>query len=139
MKRIFWGFVALSIVFGGVTTAVAMHHEIKVQQKQGIGKYLTDTEGNTLYWFKKDPPGASTCSGQCVDKWPLYFRPTVAPPAGIAAQDFATITRADGKQQTTFRGYPLYYFAGDKRAGATNGQGVNDVWFVVQPDNFPPK
>jgi predicted lipoprotein with Yx(FWY)xxD motif len=34
-------------------------------------------------------------------------------------------TRSDGKQQVTYNGHPLYRFAGDHKAGDTNGQGVN--------------
>lgn len=118
-------------------TAWGMHHAVKIAEKEGIGKYLTDAEGKTLYWFKKDSMGMSACSGPCVDKWPIYYRETVAAAEGLSAADFATITREDGKQQTTFRGYPLYYWAGDAAAGDTNGQGVKDVWFVIDPDNFP--
>jgi predicted lipoprotein with Yx(FWY)xxD motif len=119
--------------------ALAKHHAVKVADKAGVGKYLTDTEGKTLYWFKKDAPGKSECAGACVEKWPLFFRDEVAAPTGVAAADFATITRADGQKQTTFRGYPLYYWAGDTKPGDTAGQGVKEVWFVIDPGNFPPK
>ena len=74
-----------------------------------------------------------------MEKWPLYYRETIAPPEGIAAKDFATIQRADGKPQTTFRGYPLYYWVNDAKQGDTSGQGVNNVWFVIDPGNFPAK
>ena len=40
--------------------------------------------------------------------------------------------------QTTFMGYPLYYYIKDKAPGDTTGQGVNSVWFVVNPGNFHP-
>jgi predicted lipoprotein with Yx(FWY)xxD motif len=125
------------VIFSSV--AIGMHHAVKIAEKQGLGKYLTDTESKTLYWFKKDSPGTSACSGACLEKWPIYFRETVAPPQGISKDDFGTITREDGKKQTTFRGYPLYYWVSDVNPGDTKGQGINDVWFVVNPDNFPPK
>jgi len=125
------------VAFSGA--AMAMHHEVRIAEKEGLGKYLTDTEGKTLYWFKKDSPGKSACSGACVDKWPLYFREKVEPPKGISKDDFGTITREDGKKQTTFRGYPLYYWSGDAKKGDTNGQGFKDVWFIVNPEGFPPK
>lgn len=121
------------------TVALANHHAIKIAEKAGVGKYLTDAEGKTLYWFKMDKPGTSACAGPCVEKWPLYYRETVAPPQGVPAGEFGTLTRADGKMQSTFRGYPLYYWAGDAKPGDTSGQGVKDVWFVVDPGNFPPK
>ena len=129
-------FLALGLFCSG---AWAMHHAVKIQQKEGLGKYLTDTEGKTLYWFKKDASDKSACTGACVEKWPIYYRETVAPPAGLSPNDFGTITREDGKKQTTFRKYPLYYWVNDVNPGDINGQGVNNVWFVINPDDFPPK
>ncbi len=140
MKRIALGLFGLGLLFLlGTGLAMAADHAVKMQTKEGIGKYLTDAEGKTLYWFKKDSPGKSACTGPCVEKWPLYYREMVAAGKELKAGDFGSITREDGKKQTTFRGYPLYYWMNDKQAGDTTGQGVNDVWFVVNPDNFPPK
>jgi predicted lipoprotein with Yx(FWY)xxD motif len=118
-------------------SAWGMGHDVQVTEKEGVGKYLTDAGGKTLYWFKKDSMGMSSCSGPCAEKWPVYFSETVAPAEGLSGADFATITRDDGGMQTTFRGYPLYYWAGDSAAGDTNGQGLMGNWFVVDPDHFP--
>ena len=117
----------------------AMDHEVQTLNKEGIGHYLADAKGMTLYWFKKDAPGKSACAGPCVDKWPVYFRESVKAGKGLADGDFGTITREDGKKQTTFRGYPLYYWVGDKAQGDANGNGLNGVWHVVDPTGFPPK
>lgn len=128
--------MALMILPG---TAFANHHEIKIAKKDGIGSFLTDAEGKTLYWFKKDSPNQSVCAGPCIEKWPIYYREKVAPPEGIPDSDFATINRPDGKPQTTFRGYALYYWFKDTNPGDTSGQGVGNVWYVIDPANFPPK
>jgi predicted lipoprotein with Yx(FWY)xxD motif len=113
-------------------TARADHHAVKVAKDEKIGSYLTDAKGMTLYTFKKDTAGKSACAGECVTKWPLYFREKVGADAKMAA-DFGTITREDGQKQTTYKGMPLYYFAGDKAAGEVKGQGVKDVWYVAAP------
>lgn len=129
--------IALVLIVAIGIPAFAAHHAVKVATKEGVGQYLTDAEGKTLYWFKKDSAGKSACSGPCLEKWPVYFRETVGATGKLKAEDFGTITREDGKKQSTFRGYPLYYFFKDEKAGDTNGQGVNDVWFVIDPDKFP--
>ena len=123
--------VVVAFLAGGI--ALADHHAVKVAKKDGVGSYLTDIKGMTLYYFKKDTPGKSACADECVAKWPIYFVETVAPKDGLKAEDFGTITRADGKKQTTYRGMPLYHFGGDKKPGDTNGQGMKDVWYVVNP------
>jgi predicted lipoprotein with Yx(FWY)xxD motif len=117
----------------GLNQAHADHHAVKVAKNDVIGSFLTDTQGMTLYYFKKDAPGKSVCAGDCVTKWPLYFRESVAPKNDLKAEDFGVITREDGKKQSTYKGMPLYYFFKDTKAGDTSGQGVNNVWYVVTP------
>ena len=70
--------------------------------------------------------------------WVPFYTASVAVPASLNKANFGTITRSNGQKQTTFKGYPLYYYSGDKAPGDTNGEGVGGVWHVVNPDNFPP-
>ena len=44
------------------------------------------------------------------------------------------MVRSDGSNQVTYRGRPLYRFAGDQVAGDTTGQGISDVWWVAAED-----
>ena len=99
-----------------------------------LGTYLVGPDGRTLYYFTKDvTPGQSACAGDCLVAWPPLL---VSEGQPIAAGDGVTGTlaaapQADGSLQVTYRGRPLYYWQGDTEAGQTNGQGVNDVWFVA--------
>jgi len=121
----------LSLALAGV--ASADNHAIKLSEKDGVGKYFTDAKGMTLYIFKKDSPGKSFCAGPCVAKWPLYYREKVSVPEGVNALDFGTINREDGLKQTTYKGWPLYYFVSDKAPGDVLGHAVGNVWFVANP------
>jgi len=122
--------IAILVVTG---TAFADNHAVKVAKKVDIGSYLTDIKGMTLYTFAMDSPGKSACEGPCVDNWPLFYKETVEAKEGLDAKDFGTITRDDGKKQTTYKGMPLYYFIKDKKPGDTMGQGVKDAWSVAKP------
>lgn len=106
---------------------------IVARQTAELGTFLTDREGMTLYRFTNDGPNESTCEGNCAAAWPA-FAPEDAPALALGLPGaLGTIERADGMAQTTYDGMPLYYFAGDQAPGDVNGQGVNDVWFVVEP------
>ncbi len=120
-----------------VLPAIASDHATMVAETDSADTHLVDSKGMTLYWFTKDSIGQSVCSGECVAKWPIYYREKVEPAAGTTAADYDVIVRGDGQKQTTFRGYPLYYFFKDKMAGDNKGQGVKDVWFMVNPAKFP--
>jgi predicted lipoprotein with Yx(FWY)xxD motif len=123
--------LAGSMLYVSLASAAALN----IKEKDGLGSFLVDDKGITLYLFKKDSPGKSACvaAGGCLEKWPVFFADTIDPAAGIDAANLAVITREDGKKQVTYKGLPLYYFFKDKAAGDTLGQGVNNVWFVVAP------
>jgi predicted lipoprotein with Yx(FWY)xxD motif len=52
---------------------------------------------------------------------------------GLDDSDFSAVARTDGTMQVKIGEWPLYYFANDAAAGDTNGQGINEVWYVVSP------
>jgi len=101
-----------------------------------LGTVLTDARGMTLYFFTPDSPGSakSTCYDQCVTFWPIFYTADPVVSAPLAAADFSVITRTDGSKQTTYKGWPLYYYISDTRAGDLKGEGVTGNWFVAKPD-----
>ena len=83
---------------------------------------------------RQDIDGASACNGDCATNWPPYFIEDLNVESGLNASDFGTITRDDGSSQTTYMGWPLYYFANDNGPGVANGEGANNVWYVAKPN-----
>lgn len=105
-----------------------------------LGEIIVDVDGNTLYMFVPDQEanGEPTCYDDCADAWPAVEAvddPTVG--EGLDQSTVATVERTDGSTQLTYNDLPLYYFSGDEAAGDTNGQGLNDVWWVLSPDGEP--
>jgi predicted lipoprotein with Yx(FWY)xxD motif len=99
-----------------------------------FGEIVADAEGNTLYVFLPDEGGASTCYDDCEAAWPPLTVDGTPAGDGVDASLLGTVEREDGTMQVTLDGWPLYYFSGDEAAGDTNGQGLNEVWYVVAPD-----
>jgi predicted lipoprotein with Yx(FWY)xxD motif len=99
------------------------------------GQILTDAEGRALYAFAKDVGGQSSCNGDCEENWPpLLAQGKPSGSAGIDSSLLKTVSREDGSKQVVIGKWPLYYFAGDNAPDDTQGQGVNDVWWLVGPD-----
>lgn len=107
---------------------------INVGQNAALGSFLVDSKGMTLYIFTKDSANTSVCNGGCATAWPPLLT-SGAPSAGtgVTASMLGTTTRADGTTQVTYNSMPLYYWAKDKAAGDTTGQGVQNVWYVIDP------
>lgn len=99
-----------------------------------LGSVLTGAGGRTLYVFAPDADGSATCSGTCLDNWPLFYKEAPTLGTDLTAADFTTITRADGTKQTAFKGWPLYYFKNDTKAGDVVGENVGNVWQVAKPN-----
>ncbi|MEE9461511.1 MAG: plastocyanin/azurin family copper-binding protein [Bacteroidales bacterium] len=100
-----------------------------------LGKILTDSAGYTLYYFTKDAlPDTSLCTGGCVTNWPLFYAENLVLGDGLESSDFSSIEHPEGGMQTTYKGWPLYYFKNDLNPGETFGEAVGNVWFVAKPD-----
>ncbi|MBD0378908.1 hypothetical protein [Paenibacillus sedimenti] len=121
---------------GKVWYVIKPSNGISVGTKADLGNFLTDANGMALYYYDKDTKGVSNCSGKCLEKWPLFYAEHLSAPTGVNQADFGTIIRADGKKQTTYKGFPLYYWVDDKKMGDTLGQNVGNVWFVIDPVKF---
>lgn len=107
---------------------------IQVATNATLGTILTDSTGRTLYFFSPDASGNSTCTGGCLTAWPLFYKQDATFGSTLNASDFGTVTRPDGSPQTTYKGWPIYYYQNDARAGDVNGEGLNNNWFVAKPD-----
>lgn len=109
---------------------------VRIADHPTYGKLLTDSTGRSLYIQARDVPntGAVANLGEVGRFYPPFYAESVASGNGINASEFGYLTRADGKQQTTFRGWPLYYYLNDKEPGDAKSQGANNITFLAKPD-----
>jgi len=85
-------------------------------------KFLTDTDGMTLYTFDKDILNKSNCDADCQNIWPLFEG------ANTTSPDIKTL---EGTDHLAYGNHPLYYFANDNSVGDVNGDNVKNVWHLV--------
>ena len=124
--------VALSLV--GCMQDHAIPTSDLVLTTTSLGNVISGDGGKTLYMFAPDVTGDATCTGGCLNVWPVFYKENPSVGTGLSASNFATITRTDGAKQTTFRGWPLYYYKNDTKAGDVLGEGIgNGVWMVAKP------
>jgi predicted lipoprotein with Yx(FWY)xxD motif len=123
---------------GGAGGAAAELPAITVEVSPFIGPYLADSTGRTLYGYGADyvgdceTPPVSNCLNDCLLSWPVFDAPVRTLGAGLDETAFGQITRSDGLTQTTYYGWPLYYYKTDTAKGMINGQGKGKIWFAAE-------
>jgi predicted lipoprotein with Yx(FWY)xxD motif len=126
--------VALGVTaLAGAAVAVTL----KSSQNSALGTTIVvSATGKTLYRYHDDTKSSVKCTGACSTSWPPLLAAAGTKPVagkGLTASKVGTLKRPDGKMQVTYGGYALYYFAGDKKAGDVNGQGLEGQWHAVAP------
>jgi predicted lipoprotein with Yx(FWY)xxD motif len=102
-----------------------------------LGRIVVDGKGRTLYLFEKDTHRSSACYGECATFWPPLLtrgKPVARP--GVKRSLLRTTRRANGSEQVTYGGHPLYRFSLDRKPGQTKGEGLQDFgagWEVLSP------
>jgi len=129
----------LAIVLGGAaalaTAAVGL--TMKSSNNTALGTTIVvSATGKTLYRYSDDRKNTVKCTGGCATTWPPLLVAAGKKPVagtGVTASKLGTVKRVDGKTQVTYGGYALYLFAGDRKAGQVNGQGLEGEWHAVAP------
>jgi predicted lipoprotein with Yx(FWY)xxD motif len=117
-----------TMMFAAIAVVTLAVHANPTQVTNGV---MASKEGKTLYTFDKDAAGKSNCNGGCAAAWPPFM---VANPA-LAGGEFSIVKRDDGASQWAFKGMPLYFFAGDAKAGDVNGDKQGGVWHVIRSES----
>ncbi|GGJ08601.1 COG4315 family predicted lipoprotein [Streptomyces brasiliensis] len=116
----------------GKATAAMDPSTVRVSQSS-LGNILVDGSGRTLYLFTGDGTNTNSmkCNADCLKLWP----PVKSTPKAGAGADAHLIgrTKSGSGSQATYAGHPLYYYADDRSAGDLKGQGMDKIWFVLDP------
>jgi len=112
---------------------------VRLGASDKLGNYLTDKDGNALYFLSNDADGANNCTGGCAQAWTIFDITDLTQAqlgSGLAIGDFNSISTPNGNQ-LTYKGWPLYYYSpGGVRelTGLTTGDGIDGIWYVAKPD-----
>jgi predicted lipoprotein with Yx(FWY)xxD motif len=115
-------------------------YEVSTGTVSGLGTVLVAGNGFTLYMFVPDKDsGVSTCYSACAEAWPPLLLTGAITPVyghGVNPNLIGTTKRTDGTVQVTYKGWPLYLWAGDSEPGQATGQAINNhggLWYVLNP------
>jgi predicted lipoprotein with Yx(FWY)xxD motif len=96
---------------------------------------LTDTKGDTLYYFTPDSATKIACTSACAQAWPpLVFSGSSSPLADAPLTGTLGVINGANGNQVEYNGHPLYTFSGDSAPGQTKGEGLFGKWFVCTPN-----
>lgn len=106
--------------------------------KFGIGAFLIDDGGRTLYVNTGEFDDRSSCYGDCTEQWePVLLGETLDIGSGVLVAQVGAVVREEGTIQITYGGYPLYRSTADARIGDMNGLGTDGSWFPVTASGQP--
>jgi predicted lipoprotein with Yx(FWY)xxD motif len=101
-----------------VATALASPPRARVAVRATtLGSALVDSRGHTLYVYDLGRSANSTV-------WPPFLTSAKPLAAGVPATKLGVLKLAGGKLQVTYAGHPLYFYAGDTKAGDVRGASV---------------
>ncbi len=124
------------LTYGGppATSPPAKSNMPQQQTIAGKAGFVNPSNDRTLYFLDVDTPTGGTCTGGCLNIWPI-----IEPSAGSQNKGaFTIITRSDGTgKQWAYKSHPLYMYSGDSGPDQSNGEGIplaGGHWHVARPN-----
>ena len=112
---------------------------LQVASSAKLGSILVDGKGMAVYRYAQDSKDMSACADACLKKWPAVVAAAELKAGPGVTGSLGKIKRADGVEQVTINGMPLYTYAADEKPGDVTGQGVGNNWFALAPDGSDAK
>ncbi len=116
-------------------------------KSSSFGNIIVSQSKMTLYMLTADTATKSACTGSCLNIWPPVTSPAVVNVgSGLNKKLVGQITLANGLNQITYNGHPLYTFSGDGQPGQYNGEGLSfpagssspkGHWYVIDAAGNP--
>jgi predicted lipoprotein with Yx(FWY)xxD motif len=106
------------------------------EELMGI-KYLADGRGRTLYMNAGDVVGSATeppienCDELCQEHFEPFQVRALRPVTSLEPNDLAIFVRADGAQQVSFKGQPLYLSRDEAQSGQMLGAEIEGFSVVL--------
>ena len=117
--------------------------ELWAVQTAPLGVVVTDGAGAVLYRYDRDSaqPPASTCVDACAATWtPVMVGAQPPELLGVDPGRVGSVRRADGGEQMTIGGWPVYRKAGEGGGlQGTGSNGADGAWFAIAPDGTKAK
>lgn len=129
MKKLLTASILAASLLAGCGSMMSKAPDAPTRTVDGV---LIGPNGMSLYTFARDAAdsGKSACNDQCATNWPPLMAPDAAKPMG----GYSVVARNDGKKQWAYKGWPLYYWAKDAKAGDRTGDGMlNGAWKLARP------
>lgn len=128
---------ATALTFASAAVAKAPAPIVKAQRNAALAKVIVvNARGLTLYRLKPETTKKVLCDATCATYWPpvTVKSAKVKLIAGPGVKGKLTVFKSGGQFRVALRGYPLYTFVGDTKAGTASGQGVQSfggTWLVL--------
>jgi predicted lipoprotein with Yx(FWY)xxD motif len=138
-SRIYLTVLGMIVLSTAVMAEETGLQSVNIAANSTLGTYLVNQTSFTLYYLTKDIPGngSSSCYGECSALWPPFYAENLTVAQGLETTDFTVIDRTDGNKQIAYTGWPLYLYSRDKKPKEAAGEGINKIWFVVNPASTP--
>ncbi len=122
--------LVLGLAFSAAAAGADSHGNENVHSRPFKGQvYIMYRDHMSLYTYDKDQPGISNCTDGCTSVW----TPALLAADTVMGENYSLIERGDGSFQAAFRGRPLYLYAGDRKPGDINGDGIDGMWRLARP------
>jgi predicted lipoprotein with Yx(FWY)xxD motif len=96
----------------------------------GYGLTLSTGKGVAVFLFT----GKAGCTGACAKQWkPLIATGKPTAGSGTRASLLSTVKLADGAEQVTYAGHPLYTHPGISATASAGTAADGGIWYLVSP------